>query len=996
MFTRLTHAAIAFALTVVVYQAYVIFAVPFIEPGAENRLEQQQVELAELRKPREALHKHRELLAAYFPAEHWTVAKPPMTFETERMMVVLDDYHPRDDGQIRVEKCVMIFFPRSRVQGAPAPRDAIVLEAPHGAVLQMDEPMRPGLTGMGRIQWGKLIGDIVIRSDMKEPGPQDDLLVTTRDLNLNEDMIRTDDKAEMQIGPHWGRGRVLEIRLMAVERTRASSAGSHLGGIDYLEIKHDVRAQLSPEEFRVLPKQPSEQEDSPTPPVKIASRGRFRFDFPNSMASFVDQVQLVQEYSPELRDQLFCSELNLYFSTSEPVRPSESREDNTSGSSNKASRITKLRPASIEAKGNESFPVVLQAPSQEAAARCDRMRIELDARRVTFDARDEVELKYQGSEIHAPMIRYQAPPKGAAEKVGPLLAAGNGWIRSITGDDQSQTLEVSWSESMRMDRVNGKPEISLRGRPKFDMLGVGTLWANHLRVVLRERNEDGSEDQILPGEVVPERIVATGLVGIDSAELSGKDFKSLDITVQYRQKNEPDSGTPEGRNAAGQPMVRSRERSSANRSYHVAGDQLRVYLNVRDTETEVSYIGVEGNVEFRESSRQQQAQPLLVKADVLSVKHANAQHAEIDLKGHPASVSAGGMLLQAERIRVNRGSGNVWIDSPGQMELPMDRNLRGERLAAPQPMTITWQKNMELQEGRVTFRGKVRALTGEGVLDTERMVAVLSGPVQFDGTARQRRTEIEQIECWEGVHAQFQQRDQFGLTSMQVIELESIQVNLSTGKPHSGAITGQGRGELESVHLTRGGNPLKPVSASKNSFRSGSQRLGYLHVEFRNGLRGNLHHRKIEVMGDARAVYGPVDSWQQKLRILLSDKPGPGTIWITSDKIGVNESPHARRRNLAATEAIELYARGNVTIEGPYQDQGTFTIRAHRADYDHLKSLLILEGDGRRPAEMHLQEYPGAMSSPATYRKFRYNLETEEVNVEGFGGGEWIQLDVGQ
>ncbi len=32
MLTRLTHAAIAFAMTVVVYQAYVLLAVPFIEP----------------------------------------------------------------------------------------------------------------------------------------------------------------------------------------------------------------------------------------------------------------------------------------------------------------------------------------------------------------------------------------------------------------------------------------------------------------------------------------------------------------------------------------------------------------------------------------------------------------------------------------------------------------------------------------------------------------------------------------------------------------------------------------------------------------------------------------------------------------------------------------------------------------------------------------------------------------------------------------------------
>ena len=36
MLTRLTHAAIAFAMTVVVYQAYVLLAVPFIEPPEQS------------------------------------------------------------------------------------------------------------------------------------------------------------------------------------------------------------------------------------------------------------------------------------------------------------------------------------------------------------------------------------------------------------------------------------------------------------------------------------------------------------------------------------------------------------------------------------------------------------------------------------------------------------------------------------------------------------------------------------------------------------------------------------------------------------------------------------------------------------------------------------------------------------------------------------------------------------------------------------------------
>ncbi|MCH7752027.1 MAG: hypothetical protein IH898_07730, partial [Planctomycetes bacterium] len=546
MLTRLTHAAIAFAMTVVVYQAYVLLAVPFIEPTLANRPSEQSIDPGEMPPPRTAPHKHRELLAAYFPVGHWTLTEPPKTIETGNAMIVLDDYQPRDDGQVRVTKCVILFFPRPRERGEPPPRDAVVLEAPHGAVLQMDDAVRPGLGGMGRIQWARLVGDIVVRSDMREPGPQDDLLLTTRDLYMNEDLIRTDDKVEMQLGPHWGRGRVLEIRLVAIERGRASTGGPQIGGIDSLEILHDVRAQLAAGEMKLFAEQADQDSAQPDPPIKIACRGRFRFDFANNIASFVDQVQVVQQHDHGGRDQLFCDELNLYFTGKEEAVAASNNAETLTAVATTTHDLARLRLGSIEAKGSDSAPVILEVPSRRATVRCDRMRLELDARRVTFDGTDEVVLKYDGSEIHAPLVRYQAPPQGSDQRIGNLLAAGSGWIRALTGDQRSQPFEVRWTDSMRLERVGGQPVLSLRGRPRLDMVGLGTLWANHLKVVLRERKTDGSEDDLLPGDVVPQRIVASGLVGIQSPELSGK-VNELEVNVDY-QPSDLELGTADGKN----------------------------------------------------------------------------------------------------------------------------------------------------------------------------------------------------------------------------------------------------------------------------------------------------------------------------------------------------------------------------------------------------------------------------------------------------------------
>ncbi len=56
MLTRLTHAAIAFAMTVVVYQAYVLLLVPFIEPTLANRPSEQSIDPGEVPPPHTSPH----------------------------------------------------------------------------------------------------------------------------------------------------------------------------------------------------------------------------------------------------------------------------------------------------------------------------------------------------------------------------------------------------------------------------------------------------------------------------------------------------------------------------------------------------------------------------------------------------------------------------------------------------------------------------------------------------------------------------------------------------------------------------------------------------------------------------------------------------------------------------------------------------------------------------------------------------------------------------
>lgn len=1000
MLKRLTHAAIAFVAVVVVYQLYVLAAVPFLEPDWPGRAVIDQSSPERREAAREVVHKYRQVLSAYFPANHWSLRRPPKIFESGRAMVVLDDYHPRDNGRVLVDRCAILFFPQARVRGVAPPRNAIVLESPHGAELQMDSSLRQGPVSIGEWQWAKLLGDIIIRSDMREPGPQDDLRITTRDLYMTEHFIRTDAAVDMRIGPHRGHGREMEINLLPAD-SAGGGGGLSIGGIESLEIFHEVVAEIQPGgvglfgETRPGPSFPegvsesgSEGRQQPAVAlVRVTSRGPFRFDFTSFTASFTDQVQAEQDHADGRRDTMQGDELNLYFALDhEAIARGEKRAGMLP--------LSGMRPASVELKGS---PAIVDAPSQGANAECDRMWLEIGPRRVTFESQDEVSLGYRGSEVHAPMVLYQHPPEGSTARIGTMLASGGGWLRAVANPKKPQeSFEVRWTESMRLGRRDGQPVLSVEGRPRLDMVGLGRLWADSLELYLREQAA-GSDD--LPADVVPDRMLAKGRVAIESAELTGR-VHQMAVWIDYAS-DDLMLGQPDGDNRAALRSRLGTRGTGQSRSYGIAGNMLRLQLTVRDRRPEVTSVSVDGSVVFQEMPAEgDPVEPLRIEAAQLRIDKADTPSAEIDIVGAPAvaghsaidaQVSVRGMTIRAAAMKLNRGSSRVRINSPGQLEMLVDRDLQGQPLAQSQPLKITWQKSMELDRDRITFLQNVVARGSGGWLQTERLVARLTAPVRFDGAVRQRQPELAQLECWEGMRANFTQQDAGGTTAEHRLQMESFTANLQTGQ-----LQGKGQGWIESVHLASGSGMFGPQAHSPRDSTEPPQRLRFLRVDFQRGVSGNLHQRVVEVFGRVEAIYGPVDSWQQQLRRSLSQGPGEQTIWISCDRLGVRESPMARTQKTERVGALELEATGHVVIEGQDPTRGAFTANANRATYDQQKTMFVLEGDGRKPATLTHQQFVGSTPSESSARKITYWQSTGEVTIEGVNKLQWSQFNVGR
>jgi hypothetical protein len=668
------------------------------------------------------------------------------------------------------------------------------------------------------------------------------------------------------------------------------------------------------------------------------------------------------------------------------------------------------------------------------------LRIDFIQRQVVLDRGDEVALNYRGAEIRAPMVQYELPPKESIQRLGLMAARGGGGWLSAAPDPRrpGEILKVRWTQSMQMVRRGGQTVLVLDGRPRVEMLGVGTLWSDQLELYLRETLAAADEKPTgqggaLPSTIQAERLVATGNVGIESAELNGKvnqlDLRILNPVAQPAVGQVASPATtgpptraagsaPAGSNAPtppGMPALFAGQRNSGpRRTYFITGRVLEIDAVVRDRRPQVAAIRVDGSVDFQETTPGAAGDaPLRILAEHLNVTDADAADAKIEIRGGDATgalpaglaqISARGTVLRAAALAVNRGTSQAWINSPGEVQMLMTRDATGQPLAAPQQLRITWRDSMQLNRDRLTFKGNVFVEHADGWLRTERLIVVLTTPVQFDGAGAGNSPEAAQLECWEGVTAKFEQRDAAGaVTSHQHIRLESFVVNQITG-----AIRGDGEGHLDSVHLSKGGGswlvmadpvrtPGSPPKTVEREASPGPPQLRHLSIDFVRGVDGNIHApQRVRVFGDVRTIYGPIQAWDQRLEMNAGGSPGKDTFWITCDSLEVTESPLSRLQ--APTDdgkrrkfgLIELKAEGHVVIEGEHPERGVFTLRGHQATYDQAKTVFMLKGDPSARATITYQQFLGGPFQTQSARDWSYNQTTGDATVVDF---DKIQFD---
>ncbi|HEX5470471.1 MAG TPA: hypothetical protein VFW73_01225, partial [Lacipirellulaceae bacterium] len=434
-------------------------------------------------------------------------------------------------------------------------------------------------------------------------------------------------------------------------------------------------------------------------------------------------------------------------------------------------------------------------------------------------------------------------------------------------------------------------------------------------------------------------------------------------------------------------------------TYHIDADRMQLNVIMKGQTTVPSTLTCDGNILIRDVSQTAAAQqPLEVRGGHLFVDQLETKAPHAILNGahsggsRVAQLSARGVTLLTDTVQMDGHENRMWSDGPGEATMLMARDLQGNASATPTPVKIQWQGGLQFDGQVITFDRDVVVTSADSTMHCDRMLATLLAPIKFGQHVEQTATSLHQVECLGRVTIDNLSRDMGGLTAHDRVQLGRLTINQQTGE-----VYGEGRGVISSTRYGAGlgplgGAPAAPTRASTlpPAGASGSK-LHFLRVEFHSGLKGNLYTREVTFLDRVRAVFGPVDSWEQELDLARPESLPPESMTLTSNYLRINEDPLSARTAPSPNSTggkpmgpLQLQAQGDVRIDGQTLGQGEFTIQSDRASYDQAKDMFIVEGDERTPAKLWRRPQTGTMGPPVEARRFKYNRSTNTPQIDGF------------
>lgn len=988
------------AMTLVVcylgYWMYALLLVPWIEPEYPGDLIGDGVPVTDTTyvKPVDEL---RAELKTWFAPQAWEVKAASKIVRTSQGYLIAQHYENRPDGTVRLWPCSMVFLPGESQEPATNPKqkskpDAVVLEVPDGALLRFDSPLDLRTGSVGKLLGGKLQGEVIVRSRMREPGEDDDLRIVTREVEVTPTTIRTEHEVRFQWGANYGRGQGMRIEL--VPDKQASKKQPGVQGVEYVQLLSQVEMFFrlgtkildAEKPAKTKPKQP------PSPSlIRTTSAGPFTFHLLDEQAYFERQVEVARLEDGRPRDTLTCDTLQLLFHQTEVKQPKQSKD----------AKRTKLEFRELQASGEVVWG---HFPDRQLEVKCQILRwtedtgwlsLRMDPQRAN-DRLALVEITHVSNEILAPEAHVQWDRE--QKKLKQALATGPGTLRIR---QHKRSIEATWQEKLEVKPDPDEPtlqQLSLLGKARVQSPESGQLLADVIRLWLvdvskelgKEKDEsEQKEFDFMRGQGIRlQTLEAHREVEIRSQVLSGY-LDQLSLNFKYLPANQGELPLPKptevvrpGSQPRGPAPLQtiSHTKNAASRKFDVKARRLTASIQLKANQAaQLTNMQAEGRVRISETDPEEDLDGALVLVgDLLELQNQDPENSIAHLTGSRAKVEGPGLSLEGDTIHVHRGENRLWIDGPGVLTLLVDysedRNLKQLH---KQPLRITWQGGMHFDGMLARFDREIDARLDRRAVRTDELKVFLTKRIDFANPPQgdDAQGEVDRMTCNGEFFLDSQTHQRGALVSVERMKARELRYDQT-----SGDVFAQGPGWLTQVKRGNEDLLLDPEGQNRKPPQPGQQptkpdtSLHFLQVAFAREMNGNFAQRRLQFVGQVETTYGPVLDWEDQIdpRDLT-----PKAVWMRCEQLNVRQM-RQQDKNFAELEA--LY---QVQIEG-----NEFTAQAVRLSYAQAKDLLLLEGDGTTDARLWRQARPGAPVSRLAARKIFFRRSANHVKLEDVRSGD--------
>lgn len=1007
---------VATGITLACFAGYAMIVVPLLEPEVVARDADVAEPTQDMAQPADRYLT--EIQPLLLP-NSWETATPKI-LRYRNTLLLFDDYQPQDDGTINIRPCTVIMR-QSDQRTAEAINSSLVMRAPEGAKLKLSKPIGFGTADLGEPISGQLLGPIRISSRGKNDG-SGRFDISTADVFIDRKLLQTTAAVDLKFEGSRAVGQELIVHLLPTNNNTvpdkpvgwAGMRSIELVAVDHLRL--DVKAD----------------DDRPAP-VDVACRGPLRIDFMDNTMTLEEDVKLKRHDPSGKIDTLDCDRLEMRFD--KQLAEATQRVAKPKSDHKPMGNTPKLEVTSVVAEGR---PVVLRATSRGAHVRSRRLAYDLKRGRFQLWSddkveNDRVEVRIEDRQFVAKSLDCQLDADGEIARVnaqGPGEFTSSGLLES-----DSSEINAYWRDQLVLKREERLHHLTLVGNCWVAVNRESGIEAEVLHLWLEPEEQEDESQSLTPHPELKTLPRPLSVVGKSKSSASPFDMSALrpiELVALSSTPNRPNApkspvvlttagvvgrtdrlnarfvhlppapaSTPkqgpattlvtsntssshvtgDARNSAQANDTGHEEKDSAT---HIEGRNLTVTLEVRGKEFTVGDLRLDDQIQVRHFDLANGDAPAFeLRAKEMQVQTIEGQQV-LTARGQPVQIVSEELRCLTTQLHVDQERSLVWTRQPGRMEVQVDRDANGRRLARPQTMTIDWDDGMTFDGRSARFQGQVEVVGPDQRLRAANVEVTLNRQLDAATMRRQRqqgRLDIKRVAATGGVTLEAREYNVDNqLDSIFLLRVPSVTVDRETGD-----LRASGPGRLTTIRdgfESAGLDQFASDDALRNRRGSSTSETvdpsatkTFLRVEFQREATGNLYRRVVEFKNRVQVLYGPVGSFNEFI------KPnGPlrkDDLFMTCDQLAVIQRVRASNQRSGEKNQFDLVAQGNTVVEGQ-----SFTAQGDQISYEQAKGQMILEGTGSTDAMLSHQARVGSPSSKTVARKILFWPATKSVQVE--------------